>query len=263
MSINNILFLKMHACGNDFILIDEIRSNGNLSEEIRQRVSRLCERRFCVGANGVLLISRSNVANVRMRIMESNGSESDMCGNGARCVARYLMERCGFGSPVSIETRGGVIDVERRSNLFRVNMGKVGRIAQNNGHYEINTGEPHLVSFVNNLDQLGVVNRARSMRNGRNVNVNFVETNGGNKIRVRTYERGVEDETLSCGTGATASAIVSSRVHGLFMPITVETGGGTLLIGLQNGHVFLEGPAEFVFEGVIQSCNIRSGGSNV
>lgn len=241
----------MQGCGNDFIIIDE-RENSIISEEARIALAKLCDRNFGIGANDILLISNSNVADARLRIIEPDGSEADMCGNGIRCVARYLMERVLHAESVAIETRAGIKIVERIGNSFKVSLENIS-IEKEKDFYRVNSGEPHLVKIVDDLD-FDIVRSARELRGLENTNVNFVRMLGEQTIQVRNYERGVEDETLACGTGATAAAVVAV-LNGVPSPVKIITRGGVLFIDLElNGNSFsanLIGPAEFVFEGTI------------
>jgi len=287
--MDKIEFTKMHGCGNDFIIIDEI-TNGKIPERLRPKMSmKLCRRVFSVGANGILFLSNSSIADARMRLFEQDGSESDMCGNGIRCVAKYLHEILGFGKKIKVETRAGIKIVNilpRNGNdYYIVNMG-IPSFSPESVHirsfnkkifwnypfkienkefrlFGVNTGEPHLVSFIDNLREINVKDIGSKMRFNEifissGVNVNFVEISGENKINIRTYERGVEDETLACGTGATASAIISSLVRELKYPIDVICIGGELRISQKGKNVFLEGPAEFIFNGYIDVENLKT-----
>ncbi len=256
---SSVKFIKMQGCGNDFILIDFRENNFNLNENQIKLFGKLCDRNFGIGANDILLISDSSVADARLRIIEPDGSEADMCGNGIRCVARYLMERVLHTNIVEIETRAGIKRVERVGNLFRVSLGNVS--IENCGRfYRINSGEPHLVKFVDNLD-FDIVVRARELRGNENTNVNFARIVDRNIIQVRNYERGVEDETLACGTGATAAA-AAAVMRGLQSPINVLTRGGALIVELERNENYfsanLIGPSEFVFDGTISPNFIRT-----
>jgi len=241
----------MQGCGNDFIIIDE-RENFIGPEETRRALAKFCDRNFGIGANDILLISDSSKADAQLRIIEPDGSEADMCGNGIRCVARYLMERVLHAESVAIETRAGIKRVDRVGNLFKVSLGNI-FIEREKDFYRVNSGEPHLVKFVDSLD-FDVVQRARELRGTENTNVNFARILDSRTVEVRNYERGVEDETLACGTGATAAAVVVA-LNGMPSPVKVITRGGVLFIELErNGNLFsanLIGPAEFVFEGTI------------
>ncbi len=259
-----IHFTKMQGCGNDFIVIDELASNKPFEEHQKKRFYRLCNRNFAIGADQILLLEASSVADVRMRVLERDGSESDMCGNGIRCTAKYMIDKFGMQRPIKIETRAGLKTVEPFMNLFKVNMG-VPTVPEERNYifdgkdvkaYYINTGEPHIVIFVDDLEDTNFISLARFIRYGdefsnSGVNVNFVQIVANNRIKIRTYERGVEGETLSCGTGSVACDVVSTLKRGLSSPIYVETKGGMLLIDYINSEAFLIGPAEFVFDSVV------------
>lgn len=262
-----IYFTKMHGCGNDFIIIDELAANKPLREEQKKELYLLCNRNFGVGADQILLLEHSLTADARMRVIERDGSESDMCGNGIRCVARYLGERLNISGPIKIETRAGLKIVERIMNLFKVDMGTPTVLGERNYLFEdrniqsylINTGEPHLVIFTENIDEPDFLRIAKFIRNSEEfinegVNVNIAKIIDSNHLQIRTFERGVENETLSCGTGATASGVISILKHALGSPINVETRGGPMLVDFSSSEAFLLGPAEFVFDSVTCSA---------
>ncbi len=256
-----IYLTKMHGCGNDFIVIDELMANEPFSEDYKKWFYHLCNRNFGVGADQILLLERSEIADARMRILERDGSESDMCGNGVRCAALYLIERLGIQRPVTVETRAGLKTIEPCANLFKVNMGTPAflgdRTYEVNGREIkaslINTGEPHIVIFVEDVESIDLVELARHIRYGdeflkEGVNVNVVQVVGDGKVKIRTYERGVEGETLSCGTGSTACGVTAAIKLSISMPVGIETRGGNLLIDYNGANAFLMGPAEFVFD---------------
>jgi diaminopimelate epimerase len=264
-------FVKMTGAGNDFILADNRSGNLSLSSE---QVLRLCDRRFGVGADGLILLApcTSGRAPWAWNFWNSDGSEAEMCGNGARCFARYVQRLTGWDQPVlTFETAAGVITAEFACKRVTVNLTPPHSlrlqepIATAAGLLElssINTGVPHAVVFVSDADQVKVLESGRELRfhqhfGPRGTNVNFVQVKDRNRIRVRTYERGVEGETLACGTGVTASALISARVHGLTSPVCVEVQSGEELrvsFSERHGHfseVRLNGPANFIFEGRI------------
>ena len=268
-------FVKMAAAGNDFIVIDNRRKI--LKKNLPALAKKLCDRKLSIGADGILLLeSTGKGADVRMRIFNPDGSEADMCGNGVRCLAKFAVDKkvSGVGatdrSPkLRIETGAGIVEAEVSGNSVKahltdpkdfrpaVNLSVDGR--KEKIHF-INTGVPHAVIFESALDQADVHRRGREIRvhahfAPKGTNVNFVKVDRGNSITVRTYERGVEGETLACGTGSTASALISALLEGLRSPVNVRTAGGEVLkvyFKNENGHwkdVFLEGPVQTSFEG--------------
>lgn len=261
MITNKFDFVKMHACGNDFIIIDMLNFNEKLPHKKKQELAKLCHRNLGIGCDDLLLIQHSKIADAKMRVIEPDGSEANMCGNGIRCVARYLIERTNFSSPLTIETKAGIKTVYLENGKFKVLIGDHKIIASNqiadetdHSLFFINTGEPHIISFITCIADNNIMSRVNTLRSkfeflNIRCNVNFVEIISMNHLKIRTYERGVENETLSCGTGATASALAAVKYYNLVSPITVETRGGNLSISIISNKVYLEGPAEFVFDG--------------
>ncbi|PIO00273.1 diaminopimelate epimerase [archaeon CG10_big_fil_rev_8_21_14_0_10_43_11] len=261
----DIPFTKMQGCGNDFIILE-------LNTDHYANLHKLCDRHFGIGADQVLLIQPSDVADAKMVVLERDGSQSDMCGNGIRCVARYLIERKGFGPNVRIETRAGIKEVLRVEDLFQVDMGAPRNVFSFTFHFEgheydcvfVNSGEPHVVMFVPDVDQFNLHACAAHIRTLQNlpetrVNVNLVHVVNETMIRIRTFERGVEAETLSCGTGATACTIAAVIARNMQNTLTVITRGGPLVVDCTQNPILL-GPADIVFDGVIKkdrsACNV-------
>jgi diaminopimelate epimerase len=261
-------FTKMNGAGNDFVLIDNREGHIRLTPS---QVARLCDRHRGIGADGLFLLvpCASGRADWAWEFYNSDGSTAEMCGNGARCFARFVQQLTGAPHQTTFETGAGIITAVFRGERVRVNLTPprdlrldlivpvaTGKLTV----HSINTGVPHAVVFVPDADQamvqpLGSEVRYHSLFAPRGTNVNFVQVLGPRSIRVRTYERGVEGETLACGTGVTASALVSARIHGFASPVQVRVQGGDMLevsfestgTGFQN--VTLTGPADFVFEG--------------
>jgi diaminopimelate epimerase len=266
-----VAFTKMNGAGNDFILIDNRDRKLKLT---RAQVARLCHRQRGIGADGVLLLvpCKSRQAEWAWQFYNSDGSQADMCGNGARCFARFAKTVVGIDGGVTFETGAGVITAVFDGDRVTISLTSpkneaLGEeIETSQGEtivHSINTGVPHTVIFVPDADRAMVLEQGREIRQHahfgpKGTNVNFVQVIGPNHIRVRTYERGVEGETLACGTGVTASALVAARVEGFTSPVSVEVqGGDTLVVSFTEtlGHfsdVRLAGPAEFVFEGTIE-----------
>lgn len=263
-------FTKMDGAGNDFVLLDNRAGDIHLE---RNQIARLCDRHRGVGADGILLLEKpSNDADFRMRYFNADGGEAEMCGNGARCFARFAKKVAGTGDKILFETPAGVISAELINDLVKLQMTQPVDLRLNihlpmddapkTVHF-INSGVPHVVVPVSQIDTVDVRREGAAIRHHKlfspkGANVNFIERRGDRKIAIRTYERGVEDETLACGTGIVASALIFSAAGSVTGPITViARGGDELQVGFEsagNGfrNVTLTGPAEFVFEGTIE-----------
>lgn len=265
------LFIKMVAAGNDFVVLDN--RSGSWKGHPAVWSKRLCDRRSGVGADGVLWLERSRTSDARMRIFNPDGSEAEMCGNGVRCLAHFAVKK-GLGarrSRLTIETPAGVIEAEVRGDVVKAKLPDPRGLRLNlrvavQGHRRslnfIDTGVPHAVLMVGSLDRCDVGTLGRQIRTHRffrprGTNVDFVSMGSGREIAVRTYERGVEDETLSCGTGSTASALVAAALKGLRSPVRVRTASGeTLKVYFTKTRagfreVYLEGRVQTCFEGSI------------
>lgn len=263
-------FTKMNGAGNDFVLLDNRDRSRRLT---RDQVVRLCHRQRGVGADGVLLLvpCASGRADWAWDFYNSDGSAAEMCGNGARCFARYVQRLTGAIEKVTFETGAGVITAHFNGEAVSVNLTAPRDLRLNQSVplqagpltiHSLNTGVPHAVLVVPEADAamvsaIGAEVRYHPAFAPRGTNVNFVQILGPGAIRVRTYERGVEGETLACGTGVTAAALVCARLYGFPSPVRVNVqGGDTLQVSFeeQDGEfqrVHLTGPAEFVFEGEI------------
>jgi diaminopimelate epimerase len=263
-----VKFVKMSGAGNDFVVADN-RAGGfpNDPAEIR----RLCDRRFGVGADGLLLVEpATGSADFRMRYYNADGSEAEMCGNGARCIARFYHACCDSrGSELRFETQAGVIEAAILGESVRLKMSdpvdlrlrRTVRLASGSRAYHfLNTGVPHAILPSDDVSaepvrSLGAEVRHHADFAPRGTNVDFVQVIGPSQLRVRTYERGVEDETLACGTGVVAAALVSHAVQGMPSPVSVTVQSGRMLqVGFrlldgQYRDVTLSGPADFVFRG--------------
>ena len=263
-------FTKMNGAGNDFVMIDNRAGEVRLSPE---QIAKICDRHRGVGADGILLIEpASNGADFRMRYYNSDGGEAEMCGNGARCFARFAEKIAGAGKKLSFETPAGIIGAQLHGELVTLNMSEPTDLQLNvtlavgsetrNIHF-INTGVPHVVVPVVNIEEVDVPREGAAIRRHemfapKGTNVNFLERCGGNKIAIRTYERGVENETLACGTGVVASALIFGAREKTSGPIGVLVRGDSELSvdfrrdGEHFTEVTLTGPAEFAFEGTIE-----------
>ena len=264
-------FTKMNGAGNDFVLIDNRARKVGLSVD---QVMRLCDRHRGVGADGVLLLgpSATGKADWAWEFYHSDGSTGEMCGNGARCFVRFVQKLTGINGGFSFETEAGVITASFQGEQVTVSLTRPVDLRLNQQVplsggaqtiHSLNTGVPHAVLFVPDADRATVQELGREIRRHpqfapKGTNVNFVQLLGPNHIRVRTYERGVEGETLACGTGVTASALIAARLHGFTSPVKVRVQGGDQLevsFKEDNGEfaeVRLTGPAQFVFEGRIE-----------
>ena len=207
-----IPFSKYHGAGNDFILIDQRFSNYDLSAE---QISLMCHRRFGIGADGLIYLLASNNSDFEMKYFNADGFEGSMCGNGGRSITAFandlgiIDQTAHFKAIDGIHTAGIIEAVENKAQI-RLSMGDVSKVEQHDTFFRLNTGSPHYVDFTAEIDTIDVLNKGRKLRydprfQPDGLNVNFVEIQD-KRLIVRTYERGVEDITLSCGTGVTASA---------------------------------------------------------
>jgi len=266
-----VRFWKLEGAGNDFLGLDGRAGGFKLK---RQQIADLCDRRRGVGAEGVLVVEKPKVrgADFRMRYYNSDGGEAEMCGNGARCFALLARAVSGRkGKELRVQTQAGLLTLRMSGREVQVSMteptklrlGKKVVVAGRKVVVDfLNTGVPHAVLFVRSVRSIDVAKQGRAIRYHSafapsGTNVNFVEIGRGNRIHVRTYERGVEGETLACGTGVVAASILSNLRRGLRPPIQVATrGGDNVRVGfsMENGHarkVTLQGPARIVYRGVI------------
>lgn len=263
-------FTKMNGAGNDFVMLDNRDGSLALSDH---QIARLCDRHRGVGSDGLLLVEKPEAkADFRMRYYNADGREAEMCGNGARCFARFVDKLASVkDGKVAFETPAGVISATLRGDQVSLGMSQPGPFAdgveldaagEKLAVYSINTGVPHAVVLVDDLDgtdvhKIGAALRHHHHFQPRGTNVNFVHQLGPQDLAIRTYERGVEAETLACGTGVVASALTIAALTGAESPIRVRVkGGDTLTVDfLRSGqgfsHVVLTGPAVFVFEGDI------------
>jgi len=279
--IRKFRFVKYQGCGNDFLVRDEL-SGPRTSDADRGTMARkLLDRHFGVGADGILFIETGEDVDGSMRLFEPDGKEADMCGNGIRCVASYLMSKLGRDE-VRILTKDGVKRVTKIGGDYRVDMGVVRSTRSHLSAYitdegeaedsmltmeirteghalpasMVNSGEPHIVVrssdvAAERVSDIGAsVNRHRE-RFPKGVNLDFVQVTGPHSITIRTYERGVYAETMACGTGATASAAVALALKWVDEgEVSVKTRGGEMKIAIdENGRAMMTGPALRVFSG--------------
>ena len=263
-------FWKMHGAGNDFILIDDRQRR--FPEHDTAAIAAICCRRTGIGSEGLILIQDADSADFRMRFFNPDGNEVDMCGNGARCVARLAHDIGVAGSAMTIETRTATLSATVRDDAVQIFLPPPsecqpqqtlslpsGRTIQ----YDfLNTGVPHVVVLTEAVEHDSIVDVGRPIRHHaafspNGTNANFVEIRDGHEIRVRTYERGVEDETLACGTGIAAAAVSAVLYHGVEPPVSARAQSGDCLVvdfQVANGEVenlSLTGPAVYVFSGEI------------
>lgn len=248
-------FVKMVACGNDFIVIDNRKRI--FPDKNKKFIQNLCAFHTGIGADGILLLENSNIADFKMRIFNPDGSEPDMCGNGARCISLYAWKQKLITKRFSVETLAGIIRAEiTEKDKVRIYLNKPRGVKFTKKICTINTGVPHAIIYVPRIDNVNVNKLGKKIRwlkayRPGGTNVDFVQILGKNRISVRTYERGVEGETLACGTGVTASAIISVLFHKLKSPVYAETKSGDTLI-VDTQEVSLTGTAKIVFEGFVK-----------
>ena len=263
-----IPFSKMTGCGNDFIIIDNRRKILNV-DKLGDFVQKVCAHKLSAGADGVVLIEPSRKVNFKWRFFNSDGSVGEMCGNAARCVARFAVLK-GIAPPkMAFETLAGIIEAEVAKRQIKVLMAQPTGLkleinvpidGESHQMHFINTGVPHAIEFVDKASSVAVKDLGKKIRfhaqfQPAGTNANFVQVVDRKHIKVRTYERGVEDETLACGTGAVASALIAAKKGFVDSPVEVQTSGGEILKiyfqakGDGFDRVFLEGDARVVYEG--------------
>ncbi len=253
----DLTFYKYHGTGNDFVMIDNREKKIKLSTK---EIKNICHRRFGVGADGLILLQNTPEANFKMVYYNADGNQSTMCGNGGRCIVKFAQQLGIIQNKATFIAIDGLheatIDEDGRVSLKMINTPLA---EEKNGGMFVNTGSPHHVKQVDDVTHFDVFSEGKKLRNAYGAegsNVNFVEIlNDG--ISVRTYERGVEDETYSCGTGVTASAIIAYQNNWIDTDfVSIKTPGGALAVSFtksKNGYenVWLHGPAQFVYNGKI------------
>lgn len=244
-------FSKYQGAGNDFILIDDRA----LSFDTTQ-IPTLCHRKFGIGADGVILLQPSQTADFRMRIFNSDGSEAESCGNGLRCLTRFISD---LGLPKStyrIATQNQIVEASFLANQIKINLGPIPTSTFHSPEelHFLNTGVPHAVLFVPNPEMIDIAQEGSRLRHHslfqpKGTNVNFAAIQKDGSIHVRTYERGIEGETFACGTGAAAVAVIAHQKHNISSPIQIQFAGGNIEIHLENGQISMVGDATKTFEG--------------
>jgi diaminopimelate epimerase len=254
-------FYKYQGTGNDFVMIDN-RSK-TFPKENTELVAHLCNRRFGIGADGLILLETDMESDFRMVYYNSDGNLSSMCGNGGRCLVAFAKKLNVIQKETTfVATDGLHYATVADDGIVSLQMIDVASIKNTSEYSYLNTGSPHHVQLVDNLEQYNVKENGAAIRYGNlygkeGSNINFVKKINENTFSLRTYERGVEDETLACGTGATAVAIAMNAIGQTDLNvINLNVEGGKLTVSFEKGNgkytnVFLKGPAEFVFKGTI------------
>lgn len=247
-------FYKYQGTGNDFVMIDDRSQTFPIDQVL---IENLCHRRFGIGADGLILLQNDAQYDFRMVYFNADGREGSMCGNGGRCTVRFAEDLGVFNGSTKFIAVDGEHLAAADLNEIHLKMGEVHSIERHDDYDFMNTGSPHYVTYVSDIEDVDVVGDGRKIRYSDEwtkrggTNVNFVQIIDSETIYVRTYERGVEDETYSCGTGVTACALSAFMRHGLKSPLKVITKGGNLRVKFDEDfkEVYLIGPAVKVFEG--------------
>jgi diaminopimelate epimerase len=258
-----ILFHKYQGTGNDFVILDNRKKE--YPSLTASHIRHICDRRFGIGGDGLMLLNEKNGFDFEMKYFNADGRESSMCGNGGRCLVKFAYELGIHRGVYHFTAVDGLHEAEIDTDgTVSLKMQDVNKVSKFHGDYLLNTGSPHYVKIVSDVMNTDVFKKCRDIRYSKDfekdgINVNFVEQlPGEDKILVRTYERGVEDETYSCGTGVTAAAIICYHNENGFNDVQVKTLGGTLTVEFDRiddshyNNVWLSGPADKVFEGTIE-----------
>lgn len=253
-------FSKYDGAGNDFVMIDNRENDIHLS---REQIKTLCHRRHGIGADGLIMIENHTSLDFRMVYYNSDGNESTMCGNGGRCIVAYAKELEVIKDTCRFMAIDGAHDASVHGENVVLGMTPVGKVEEIDLGYVLDTGSPHYVKLVNDVTSIDVRKEGGAIRYGdtfgkEGINVNFVEYLGGQNAKIRTYERGVEDETFACGTGATAAAI-ALHYGGIIKAneVILDAVGGRLKVTFTKdeqtrySNIWLEGSARKVFEGEV------------
>lgn len=254
-----ISFYKYQGTGNDFVMVDNRKLTFPADDE--QLVKQLCDRRTGIGADGLILLQDHPDYDFEMVYFNADGRLGSMCGNGARCTVRFAKQLGVIEDVACFLAADGEHQASIEREQIHLKMNDVAGVEQIGEDYYLNTGSPHYVRFVDDVQALDVFAEGRAIRYNERfkevgTNVNFVQRLSDNEIFVRTYERGVEDETLSCGTGVTACALVAG-MKGMLSPVKVKVLGGELEVSFEQNtdggfkYIYLIGPARQVFTGSI------------
>ncbi len=255
----NACFFKFQGAGNDFILFDD--RNAQFPKDDSELIQKLCDRRFGIGSDGIMLIQHSEEADFYLDFINPDGSRS-FCGNGSRCGIRFAELLGMINKQCTFDAIDGMHTAEINDDNVKISMKDVDEIRTEEEGVFLDTGSPHLIFRTRDIDKLDVRSEGRKIRYSNSyleegVNVNFVEKLNAHTIKIRTYERGVEDETLSCGTGITAAVLAMAvGSSDLFGEMNVISRGGRLSVGFERSgkgfkNVWLKGPAEKVFSGEV------------
>ena len=250
-----IKFTKYQGAGNDFVIVD---ARTEFITPTKQQIAHICSRRFGIGADGFMIVESHSDSDFMMRYWNADGGESTMCGNGGRCIAHFA-NQLGIGTESLVFQ---AIDGEHTAQIFEGDIVRLKMCDTDNlkklgdNKYFINTGSPHYVEIVKDIDKLDLHGVAKPIRHELNCNVNYIEQLTDGTLKIRTFERGVEDETFACGTGATAAAIVAYNTKLTTNNVTLHAVGGILNVEFADNSgaysdIYLTGPAKEVFSGTI------------
>ncbi len=257
-----IEFYKYQGTGNDFVILEN--RDHKYNDLTPEQVKHICNRRFGIGGDGLMLLNNHAELDFEMIYFNADGNETSMCGNGGRCLVKFAKAQGMFKSMYHFMAVDGPHEAEiDMHDIVRLKMQDVNKVEYHSGHAILNTGSPHFVKFASNVEDIDVLETGREIRYSKHfekegINVNFVETIDEDGIYVRTYERGVEDETMSCGTGVTASALMNAHNEKGFNRVEVKTPGGHLSVEYNKiddehfDNIWLCGPAELVYKGEIE-----------
>lgn len=259
-----ITFEKYHGAGNDFIIIDDRKRNIKLNKD---NIVLLCHRRFGIGADGLILMQESRIHDFKMTYFNTNGNEGSLCGNGGRCVVYFAKQKGLINSKSRFEAIDGehqahILSSKENGGVVSLKMADVHKIEEYDDYYFLNTGSPHYVKIVENIDSIDAYNAGKNIRwdnrfQPKGTNADFIMIKDDHLV-VRTFERGVENLTLSCGTGVVASAIVAAEISAkIFVNYRIKTDGGDLKVKFKKKNkvytdIWLEGPVVKVFDGVVE-----------
>ena len=256
----NIEFFKYQGTGNDFIIIDNRSLSFNKNDN--EFISSLCDRKFGIGADGLILLEKDLKHDFKMIYFNADGSESTMCGNGGRCIVMFANHLNIINNKASFVAVDGVHEAYIKEDLIFLKMNDVSKIINVKDGYILNTGSPHYVRKIDSLSNIDLIKESRLIRNDKSisdkgVNVNFAEVKHSSQLKLRTYERGVEDETLSCGTGVVASVVslyLNNFLKGNYVDVITRGGNLSVSFDFENSvfkNIWLIGPAVKSFKGVI------------
>ena len=255
-----IEFFKYQGTGNDFIIVENRQDK--FPKNDTKLIARLCDRKFGIGADGLILLENDEMSDFKMTYFNAGGEEGSMCGNGGRCIVAFASFLEIIKDKTSFTAIDGLHLAEMKGNIVSLKMGDVDEIREKPDYFFLNTGSPHHVQLVSDLESFDVFSEGKKLRYGlygqKGSNINYVEKKSNDSFAVRTYERGVENETLSCGTGVTAVALAMHHSGKSKSPeARIETLGGELKVrfDFENGaykNIWLTGPAEQTFKGFIE-----------